>query len=96
MNTTKNSSWERAPYDGVVGKSWHEKICTLVQLIVNTANAKHMRVGGYRGWLLEDIRIEVSPMRTETPWHIEGPGCAVYGTGPVEALEKLLEMVRKA
>ena len=93
MNTKKSSAWERAPYDSVVGQSWHRHICELIGIIVNTANAKMTGTGNFR-WRREDVELSVSSKPSETPWHVEGPGCAVYASGPVEALEKLLSLIR--
>jgi len=101
MNMKKSNAWERAPYDGVVGQSWHSHICELIGVITHTAQVKGLRAHshchpGWRYWDRGDVQVSLSPVPTEMPWHINAPGFTVYSTGPIDGLEKLLEMVRKA
>lgn len=75
------------------GKDFHKEVCHFISVIVDAANEKNMRVGGYRGWIASDIKIGLISQPSETPWHIDAPEFTVYAESPFSALNELLKRV---
>lgn len=80
---------------------WHSRFCELIEIIVNTSRIKGLRAHsrchpGWRIWDAGDVQVLISPLPTETPWYINAPGFTVYSTDPIEGLDKLLDIIRKA